>query len=394
MKEAVRSRESGVGRSELLLTLMAAALLSGCGGGEPKTSAASPGPPVPVTAAAVAAQAWPNVYEATGTVRARTSATLSSRVMAYVREVSARAGDRVREGQPLVLLDAQDLETNVRRAEAAETEVRSAIPEADNGVAGARANLDLAEATFHRMEELAAKKSISNQEFDEAAARRKSAQAAYDMARARRTQLDAKLAQAAEEIHAARIMRDYTRIAAPFAGVVTARSAEPGNLAAPGAPLLTVEQDGAYRLEATVEESKLPFIKTGQTVEVGIEALDRRLTARVSEIVPAVDAASRSYTVKIDLPAAPNLRSGMFGRAWFPMGTRKVLPVPRAALIERGQLQSVLVVEEDRARTRLVTTGLRGHDAVEVLSGLSEGERVISLVPAGLADGTRVEVRQ
>ncbi len=143
-----------------------------------------------------------------------------------------------------------------------------------------------------------------------------------------------------------------------------------------------------------MDESKLPFVKTGQTVEVALEALDRRLTARVSEIVPAVDAASRAYTVKIDLPALPNVRSGMFGRAWFPMGARKVVAVPAAAVVERGQLQSVFVVEDGVARNRLVTTGKRQPDAVEVLSGLSEGEKVVSPVPPGLADGARVEVRQ
>ena len=240
--------------------------------------------------------------------------------MAYVRQVAVQVGDRVQEGQLLVTLDAQDLDANVRRAEAAEAEVESAIPEADNGVAGAKANLDLAQSTFKRMEELAAKKSISNQEFDEASARLKSAQAAYEMARAKRTQLDSKRAQVQQEIRGARIMRDYTRISAPFSGVVTAKSVEPGNLAAPGAPLLTIEREGAYRLEASVDESRLPFVKTGQTVDVALESLDRRLTARVSEIVPAVDAASRAYIVKIDLPAVPNLRSGMFGRALVPAG--------------------------------------------------------------------------
>jgi RND family efflux transporter MFP subunit len=314
--------------------------------------------------------------------------------MAYVRQVAVQVGDRVREGQDLITLASQDLDANVRRAEAAESEVRSAIPEADNGVAGTKANLDLAQSTFKRMEELASKKSISNQEFDEASARLKSAQAGYDIARAKRTQLDSKLAQVEQEIRAARIMRDYTRIAAPFSGVVTAKSVEPGNLAAPGAPLLTIEREGAYRLEASVEESKLPFVKTGQTVEVALEALDRRLTARVSEIVPAVDAASRAYIVKIDLPGVTNLRSGMFGRGWFPLGSRKVVAIPPQALVERGQLQSVFVIEDGLARTRLVTTGKRAPKGVEVLSGLSEGERVVSPVPSGLADGSRVEARQ
>ena len=369
-------------------------LMSACGGPETHSKAATAPPHVTVQAASVASRPWPDAYEATGTVRARTAAVLSSKVMAYVRQVAVQIGDRVRDGQELVTLDAQDFDANVRRAEAGEAEVRASIPEADNGIAAAKANLDLAQATFKRMEELASRKSISNQEFDEASARLKAAQAAYDMARSKRTQLDSRLAQADQDIRAAKIMRDYTRIAAPFAGVVTARSVEPGNLAAPGAPLLTIEREGAYRLEASVDESKIPFVKAGQVVEVSLEALDRKLTARVAEIVPAVDAASRAYTVKIDLPAQANLRSGMFGRASFPMGARPVLAVPAAAVVVRGQLQSVFVIEDGCARNRLITTGRRGDSVLEVLSGLTENEMVVSPVAPALADGVRVEVRQ
>jgi len=378
----------------LLPVLASAAILGGCGGGESRPQTASSTAPVPVETVTVVSQQWPDVYEAIGTVRARTAAVLSSKVMAYVQQVAVQAGDRVREGQLLVTLESQDLDANVRRVEAAETEVRSAIPEADNGVAGAKANLDLAQSTFKRMEELAFKRSISNQEFDEASARLKSAEAAYQMARAKRSQLDSRLAQVEQEVRAAQIVRGYARIQAPFAGVVTAKSVEPGNLAAPGAPLLTIEREGAYRLEASVDESRLPFVKTGQAVEVALEALDRRLAARVSEVVPAVDSASRAYIVKIDLPSGPNLRSGMFGRAYFPMGSRTVVAIPPAAMVERGQLQSVFVIENSLAHTRLVTSGTRGPNAVEVLSGLSEGEKVVSPLPSGLVDGARVEVRQ
>src|SRR6516225_7035075 len=234
-------------RYTLFAALGAAVILSGCGGGETHPKVAAKAQAVSVQTATVWSQEWSDAYEAAGTVRARTATVLSSKVMAYVRQVAVQVGDRVEEGQELVTLDAQDLDANVRRAEAAEAEVRSAIPEADNGVAGAKANLDLAQSTFKRMEELASKKSISNQEFDEASARLKSAQAGYDIARAKRTQLDSKLAQVEQEIRAARIMRDYTRISAPFSGVVTAKSVEPGNLAAPGAPLLTIEREGTYR---------------------------------------------------------------------------------------------------------------------------------------------------
>lgn len=125
---------------------------------------------------------------------------------------------------------------------------------------------------------------------------------------------------------------------------------------------------------------------------MALEALDRSLTARVTEIVPAVDAAARANIVKIDLPAMPNLRSGMFGRARFPIGTHNVIAIPASALVERGQLQSVFVSEDGFVHSRLVTTGKRQPDALEVLSGLSEGEKVVRNA-GGLSDGARVEVR-
>ena len=132
----------------------------------------------------------------------------------------------------------------------------------------------------------------------------------------------------------------------------------------------------------------------GQSVAVTLDVPSRKTNARVSEIVPAVDASSRSYIVKIYLPPSRELRSGMFGRALFSMGKQTVTAVPASALIERGQLQSVFVVENGAAHTRLVTTGRRAGDSVELLSGLNPGETVVRPVPPGLRDGARVEVRQ
>jgi RND family efflux transporter MFP subunit len=369
-------------------------LLASCGGESTRRAAQAQAPPVAVRTTAVSVADWPMSYEATGTVRARVTATISSKVMGYVQQVSVQVGDHVREGQLLITLDARDLDAGVRRAEAGRVEAQSALPELENATVAAKANLDLAQATYKRMEELAGKKSISDQEFDEASARLKAAQANFDMTRSRRAQLTSKVAQADEEVRAAGIMRDYAKLAAPFNGVVIAKTVEPGNLAAPGVPLLTIEQDGPYRLEASVDESKLASVRVGQAVEAVIEASDRKLNARVSEVVPSVDSASRTYIVKLDLPATPQLRTGMFGRAIFPLGVQKVVAIPAGALTERGQLQSVFVVEEGIAHTRLVTTGRRNGDAVEVLSGLNAGERIVAPLPPGLRDGARVEVRQ
>jgi len=369
-------------------------LLASCGSEPTRRAAQTQTPPVAVQTTAVSTQEWPASYEATGTVRARTTSTISSKVTGYVQQVNVQVGDHVREGQPLISLEVRDLDVSVRRAEASRAEVESAISELENATAAAKANLDLAQATFKRMEELAAKKSISNQEFDEASARLKVAQANYEMTRSRRTQLNSKMAQVDQEVRAAGIMRDYAKLAAPFSGVVITKTVEPGNLATPGAPLFTIEQDGLYRLEASVDESKLASVRAGQAVEAVIEASDRKVNARVSEIVPSVDSASRTYIVKLDLPATPQLRTGMFGRAIFPLGMEKVVAIPVAALMDRGQLQSVFVVEDGLAHTRLVTTGRRTKDGVEVLSGLNAGEKVVLPLPPGLQDGARVEVRQ
>ena len=381
-------------RNKLLWSIPLALSLAGCSEPPREAGATSKAPPVAVGVVTVAEQQTPAIYEATGTVRARTSAVIAAKLLGYVREVKVQTGDRVEAGQLLVTLDARDLDVNASKAEAALDEVRGAVPEADHATAGAKVNLDLAQTTFNRMQELWNKKSISNQEFDESSAKLKAAQAAYEMARARRAQLDTQAARVQQDVRSAEVARSYAEIIAPFAGVVIAKSVDPGTLAVPGAPLLTIEREGAFRLEASVDESHLSAIRVGQPVSVRLDGVDRTLDARVSEIVPAVDAASRSYTVKIDLRAAPSLRSGAFGRALFQVGSRSALTVPAAAVTQRGQLQSVMTAENGVAHTRLITAGQKSQDQVEVLSGLTAGETVIFPVPSSLSDGAAVEVRR
>ncbi len=376
------------------ILILSALTLVGCGSKTPtEASADAKAVPVSVQAVTLATEQWPSTYEAVGTVKARTAAVLSSKVMGYVREVRVRAGDRVREGQVLVVLDSRDLDAGYRQAEAGREEARSAIGEADNAVAAAKANLDLAKVTCGRMKELFDKQSISNQEFDESSAKLKLAQANYEMALARRSQLDSKIAQADQAVRSAEIMRGYTQIAAPFSGVVTDKPVEPGNLASPGMPLATIEREGAYRLEAAVEESKLGAVRMGQPVRVTLDAVAEPIEGRVSEIVPAVDPGAHSFIAKIDLPARPELRSGLYGRAVFSFGSRPALAIPAAAVAERGQLLSVFVADGGQAKARFVTLGARQQDRIEVLSGLNPGEKVIFPVPAALADGAAVEVR-
>jgi RND family efflux transporter MFP subunit len=311
--------------------------------------------------------------------------------MGYVREVKVSSGDHVRNGQLLVVIDSRDLDVALQQAKAVEQEAHSGIAEAENGIVAAKAQLGLAQATFHRMQDLFEKKSISNQE---AHARLQTAEAAHQMAVSRRAQLDAKIAQAKQGVESASVMRTYGEIRAPFSGIITEKRVEPGQMATPGTPLLTIEHAGGYRLESAVEESLLGAVRIGQSVSVVLDAFGETVSGRVSEIVPAVDPSSRAFVVKVNLPAAPNIRSGLFGRLRISRGSHPAMAVPETAVSQRGDIRTVFVVEESLAWSRMVTTGDRRDGRVEILSGLQDGDRIVYPRPAGLRDGARVEVRR
>ncbi|MGO9240329.1 MAG: efflux RND transporter periplasmic adaptor subunit [Bryobacteraceae bacterium] len=375
-------------------TLALAALLAGCGPAADQSKRAEPSaPPLAVHAQPAAVVNLPETYEATGTVRARVTTLLSARTTGRISEVRVQSGDSVKAGQVVAVLDARDLEAALRQAEAAHAEAQDALPEVDSAVAAAQAQLELAEATFRRMKMLFDEKSITEQEFDEAQARLKTARAGREMSQARRRQLEARIRQAGEGVAQARLQASFAQVTAPFAGTVIERKAEPGMLASPGTPIVSLEQSGAYRLEAAVDETKLGRIRIGTPARVELAAFDRQTPARVSEIVPALDAPSHSFTVKIDLPGQPGLRSGLFGRALFEFATRPALVVPVAALVSDGQVTRIYVADGGVARGRLVSTGVRAGDQVEILSGLSAGEVVIAAPPPVLSDGARIEVR-
>ncbi len=376
-----------------IFTVMAMAGLVACGGKSPEKKAAADGPVVRVQTVEVSQETWPLLYEAAGTVRARTSATLSSRVMGYVREIRVQPGDRVNAGQLVATLESRELESAVKQAQAAEVEARSAVAEAEQAIAAARAQTMLAKSTFDRMDTLHKKKSISEQEFDEAQARLRTAEATLEMAQAKRKQLDARIAQARQGVEAAETMLGFTKIHAPFAGLVTEKPGAPGQLATPGMPLVVVEQGGIYRLEAAVEESMLGSVRVGQKVSVRLDVSAETLEARVDEIVPSVDPQSRAFTVKVGLPASANARSGSFGRLLVERGKDEVVVLPAGALVQRGELQQVYVVDAGVARTRMVTVGRRIGEKAAVLSGLVAGDRVVFPLSAGLVDGVKVEVR-
>ena len=359
-------------------------------------SSAAPQPPIRsirVTVARAERRAVERAHESSGTVRGRNTAVLTSKVVANVREVRVHAGDAVRAGQLLAVLDDSDAQAAVRRARAALDEATAARAEAENAVRAADAGARVATVNHGRMERLLAQQAVSQQMYDEAEARQRSTLAERDAASARVRRTAASIEEGRAAVAGAEAALGYTRILAPFAGRVIDRRVDPGSQASPGMPLLVVEQEGALRVEAAVDESLAGQIHLHDPAHVDLEAAGVRVDGQVAEIVPAVDPGSRAFLVKVELPAdaLANLRSGMFARVRFPLGTEERLVVPAPAVVAAGQLDRVYVVEQGRARLRLVTVGQRGPDFAELLSGIDAGESVVVAPPAALHDGDFVE---
>lgn len=367
--------------SKLLpLWLVMAGVFSGC------STERQPAPREPETVRNVSVLAVqradvPDLLEAVGTVRAAETSQLASQMMGNIVELRVHEGDRVRRGQVLAVIDDAQPRASVERATAAESA-------AEQEVAASDSDLALAQSTLNRYQNLYDKKSVSPQEFDEVKARYQAALAHRDKALAGQAQGKAALAQA----HTA---FSYTRVLAPFDGVITEKKADPGTLASPGLPIFTVEGLGHYRLEATVNENDLRYVRMGEQVSVIVDALQTsELKGKVVQIVPAADPDSRSFLVKIELPAAAQLRSGLYGRAQFSRGKRSSLLIPQTATVARGQLQGVYVLDQNKvARLRYVTLGKNSGAQVEVLAGLQEGERLVTK-PGDLdLNGKRIEAQ-
>jgi RND family efflux transporter MFP subunit len=323
----------------------------------------------------------PDLLQATGTVRSWRTVPLAAQVMATVVAVNVREGDQVRRGQLLIVTDGSQFLASTNRSQAAQQAT-------EHEIAAAQSDLDLARANFNRLQYLYDKDIISAREYDQAKAQLQSTTARLDLARANHD-------QAAATLNQDKILLSYTRIVAPFDGVVTERHVDPGALATPGMQLLTVEQLGHYRLEVTVDEGDLKYVRLGETVPVTLDAFSGGpLAGKIVQIVPAADPTSRSFTVKLDLPGNSGLHSGMFGRASFSRGNKQAITVPRSAVVERGQLQSVYVIgEKGVANFRYITLGPQMQDHVEVLSGLMPQETIITDPGGRDLAGKRIEVR-
>jgi RND family efflux transporter MFP subunit len=380
--------------------LLLAAGSSACSTHE--SSTASSAPPVPVATALAANVELARPFEAGGVVRARAVATMVSRIMAEVRAVPVKPGDRVRAGQALVLLDARELHAGKSRAEAGQISAQQSEALADADRQAAEAALALTRATHQRIAELRAKNSATPYELDEAVAGLRTAEARLNVANARVAESRAAIDAAAAGTSVAQVAASYATLVAPFDGLVTETMVDPGNMASPGLPLVTVEDTRSFRLEIRLDESRASLVRVGDAVDLRLDdataveppadsARPAVSTGRIAEIARMLDPGAHDFLVKVDLPGTNALRSGMFGRARFRGEPHGGLAVPESAVSRQGQLAFVFVVDvENRAHLRLVNASDPLDGRVEIRAGLVAGERVVLGRPPSLVDGALV----
>ena len=346
-----------------LFPVLISGLLLGCSHGS--NPASEPPPTVRAPVVRSVSALVPQLIQSTGTVHAKETAVISVQVPATIRQVLVRAGDRVRAGQLLVSLDSAVLQSALEQASAGEAA-------AQKQQMAAQTQALLAAQTLARYQVLKDQKSVSPQEFDEVEKRSEAAQLQVAVYVAQSQQAKAAVA-------GARTQLGYAALRAPFSGVVTARTADPGTLAAPGVPLLQIDRDGPLQVDTNVDESLIAAIHLGMKLPVSVEVIQStNLIGTVAEILPAADPSSRSFLVKLDLPGVENLRAGMYATAAIPGAAKPAILVPQSAVVLRGSLACVYALDANGlAQLRYVTTGNRHDDRIEILSGLAAGETLV-----------------
>lgn len=336
-------------KGTILLAVGLSFVVAGCGHKPDKTGTSSL-PAATVRLQTVESKKRIATEEVVGTVRAKLRSVIEAKVSGKVSQMLVVPGQQVKAGEQLATIDAREIQARVEQAAAVRQQ---------------------ADADLKRFASLLEQKILAQAEYDNAQAKARVAQAA---------------------LVEAETMQSYTKVTAPFAGVITRKHADVGDLATPGKPLLEMEDSTALRLEADVPEAVVGRLKLGDKLPVRISALETELEGVISEIAPAADSGSRTFLVKLDLPGTSGLRAGQFGRVAMPVGETTALRVPVTAVVQRGQMEIIFVVSDGKAQLRIVKTGKRIGNEVELVSGISAGEKIVAENAAGLVDGQPLTV--
>jgi RND family efflux transporter MFP subunit len=342
--------------SRLSLPFLSLALFAGCAKNSESVADTAAGlPPARVRVAAVQMEDTPMFIEVTGTVHPAKHAVIAAKVMGAIEEMPFALGQRVKAGDLLVKISAAEISARVLQA---------------------KSQLNQVQRDLERERDLLTKGASTS-----------------DMVKG----LEDRFAMAHAIVAEAEVMLGYAAVRAPFDGVVARKMSDVGDLAAPGMPLLEIEGTGGFQVEAGIPDSLAAGFAVGAPLEVDVPVAGTHFTGSLVELSSTADPSTRTVTAKISVPAGSAVRSGQFARVQVPGAPVRALFVPAGAVSRLGQMERVFVAGSAGAVLRLVKTGAvrgsAGQQNVEILSGLSNGERVVLDPPAGLREGQRLEVQ-
>jgi RND family efflux transporter MFP subunit len=326
-------------------------VLMGCGNKEKRDEPGNMGEVKQVRV--VSAQASMRVGEVSfpGQVSARNRAEIASRVQARVEKLSVGIGSRVSRGDLVAVLDSRDLDAQLQQAQAIHEQVA---------------------LEYSRYQSLLETGAVTKQEVDAVTARKGVAEANLSLAQA---------------------MASYATITSPFDGVVSERLTDVGDMASPGQTLLVIEQSDRAFFDASIPERLRDGIAIGDTVSVSLESAGGNLLGTVAELSPNADPKSRSHRLRVLLPMENDVRPGQYGQLILSESGSATLMIPSQAVHQRGQLELVYVVGEGkRASLRMIRSGKRTGNMVEILSGVSGGDQIIIEAPNSLTEGDSIEI--
>jgi RND family efflux transporter MFP subunit len=359
----------------------------------------------PASAVAVTRGTLANTLTVAGEFLPYQEVELHAKVAGYIHRINVDIGDKVKAGQVLATLDVPELQAQVQGAQAGVRQTQAEIVRAKNDVTRAEANYTAVHSAALRLKQASDARPglIAQQELDDAQARDQESAAQVDAAKSAFDAMQQRLGVSQAQQQQVSSMADYSRIVAPFDGVITSRYADTGALIQAGtsnagsAPVVKIAQISTLRLRLPVPDDIVPFVHDGDAASIRIDALNRTLTGKVARTTDALDPATRTMQVELDVPNRDgSLSPGMYAEVTLNIKrAQDALVVPVQAVDREGPQATVLVINpQDRVETRTVQTGLATANRVEILSGLREGEKVIVANQSSFQAGELVSPKQ
>jgi RND family efflux transporter MFP subunit len=329
---------------------------------------------------------------------------LMAKVAGYVKSISVDVGDRVKQGQVLAILEIPEMADDRARAQAGVDRSQAEVARAKDQLQQAQSSHDIAHLSYTRLESVSKQKQglVAQQEIDDAHGKDLVAEAQISAARSNLAAAEEQVHVNAAELQRIKTMFEYTRVTAPFAGVVTKRYADTGSMIQAGTasssqamPLVRLSENSLLRLILPVPESAVPTVHIGQRVEVRVPTMNRSFPGQVKRFSEKVNMATRTMDTEVDVPNADLLLiPGMYAEVHLTLDRRnKVLTIPVAAIdlgSDASSAQVAVITSDNHVDLRKVQLGLETANKVEVRSGLKEGDMVVIGNRSGLQPGQEV----